>query len=118
MKIAFRKVSKDRSPFSLQIDSLEINGNFKKIKDNEVNLSLNIQGFIKHPCDICGEEFELECQESSTLLVSDGEYNGEELDVVESFDHYVNIDDIVKSEIESFKSDYHYCKKCQNKLKE
>ena len=118
MKIEFRKVSKQKSPFTMKIENLIVNGEINKLNAYEVKVSLNISGTLRHTCDRCGEEFDLKCMETSSLLISDGEYQGSEIDVIESFDHYIDIDYIVKSEIEAFKSDYHYCDLCKNNFKE
>ena len=118
MKVEFRKISRDTSPFSVDIDGLIVSGSFRKVREREVEVFYKMSGCIVHNCDICGEKFYLDCDESSTLLVSDGEYDGSELDVVETFDHCVDIDYIVNSELEAFKSDYHYCDTCKNNLKE
>ena len=118
MRVEFRKISKEESPFTKKIDNLTVTGYMKKLRDNEVKVSLNINGILKHNCDSCGKEFDLVCLETPTLLISDGEYKGSQIDVIESFDHYIDIDYIIKSEIEAFKSDYHYCDLCENKFKE
>ena len=118
MKIEFRKVPYNSSPFSIKIEDISIDGSFKKIRTDEVEIKLDMHGSTKHICDICGEEFDLICDEKSTLIISDGEYSGDEIDVIETFDHYVDIDYIIESEIEAYKSDYHYCENCKNKMKE
>ena len=118
MKVEFRKVSRNNSPFTIKIENITVNGFFKKLREYEVEVFYDMQGSIKHTCDRCGEDFDLICNQSSTLLISDGEYSGQELDVIESFDHNIDIDYIINSELEAFKSDYHYCEKCINNIKE
>jgi len=118
MKIEFRKISKDPKDFSLKKDGLEFYGSFKKNSRGLVEISLNMKGNLEHNCDLCADEFTLEIAQKADILVCDGVYKGNELDVYESFDHYVDFDKIIQSEIEAFKSDYHYCKNCIENFKE
>jgi uncharacterized metal-binding protein YceD (DUF177 family) len=118
MKIEFRKIVPDKKPFSFEKGGVVFDGSFKKISSSVVEIDLNFSGSFVHSCDGCAEDFELSVDETSKLFVSDGVYSGDELDVYESFDHFVDFDKICESELETFKSDYHYCKKCVNKFKE
>lgn len=55
------------------------------------------------------------------LILSDGYYKdkpGELCDVIEFFEGEIDLDEIIQSEIESFKSDYFYCENCRNLIKE
>ena len=55
--------------------------------------------------------------EEIEFFISDGIYEDEnsiELDVVESFDGIADIDELLNSEIELIKSDYHSCKECES----
>lgn len=45
--------------------------------------------------------------------MADGCFEGEDLDVIEVFDHCVDFDAVVSGEIEAYRSDYHICKKCK-----
>ena len=51
------------------------------------------------------------------VFASEGLYEdneGEELlNVIEFFDGSIDIDTMLQSEIEAFKSDYHYCGQCE-----
>jgi len=113
MKIEFRKVVRKKSPFCLDFESLAINGNFKKISNSIVEIEFKIDGYLTHPCDICAEDFELLFDESLKLSISDGDYCGDDMNVLEIYNHFIDFDEIVGSEIEALKSDYHYCDKCK-----
>ena len=55
--------------------------------------------------------------EDVNLILSDGIYKDEEEnldDAVEFFDGFINLEEVLTSEIEAFKSDYFYCEKCKN----
>ena len=118
MRVEFRKVSSASTPFSLENDGVECSGDFKKLSSGMIEINLKIEGQLLHNCDGCLEEFELIIDETSKLLVSDGVYSGDEIDVIESFDSFLDFEKIVQSELESIKSDYHYCEKCKNYFKE
>jgi len=118
LKIEFRKITRDKKPFLLQEGDLVFSGDFKKVTNSVVKVDYSIKGKIPHSCDGCAEDFELEIVETSSLEVSDGAYSGDEIDVFESFDGFVDFDEIFKSELEAIKSDYHYCKDCIENFKE
>ncbi|MCD8214026.1 MAG: hypothetical protein LUC34_08310 [Campylobacter sp.] len=51
------------------------------------------------------------------LFLSDGVYidvENELSDTIEFFDGNIDLQEVFKSEIESFKSDYFYCENCKN----
>ena len=51
------------------------------------------------------------------MLLSEGVFNDERhesLDVMEFFGTEVDLDEILRSETEAFKSDYFYCENCKN----
>ena len=70
----------------------------------------------KHTAPV-GESWEVSAVPSSVNIISNGIYKGKEEnleDVVEFFDGFVNLEEVLTSEIEAFKSDYFYCDKCKN----
>ena len=81
-------------------------------------VNLKAKGKLLHSCDGCLEDFELDLDETSKLLVSDGVYDGDDMDVIESFDSFLDFDKVARSELESIRSDYHYCENCKNNFKE
>jgi len=84
----------------------------------------SFQGEVKLVCDSCLEEYQEkvldnECQ----LWFSDGEFiypehTEDKKDVIEFFDGFINFDEVIRSEVESIKLDYHKCSKCQSKEEE
>ena len=80
-------------------------------------LEADLKGSVETECNICGEEFELPLDEKIKFFISDGLYKDDasiDLDVVESFDSFADIDELLNSEIELIKSDYNSCKNCKN----
>ncbi len=118
MRIEFRKIASEKKPFSLEKDGIVFEGDFKKISNSIVEINLKFNGILLHPCDGCAEDFKLSVDETSKLLVSDGVYSGDEINIYEVFDHFVDFENICESELETFKSDYHYCEKCIENFKE
>ena len=60
---------------------------------------------------------ELEIDEEVKFFISEGIYEDEndvELDVIESFNGVADIDELLSSEIELIKSDYHSCDECKH----
>ena len=104
-------------PFELNLDGLIFNGELGKTNQNLVSCKGKIVGEITHNCDRCGEDMNLKLDEDVNLILSDGIYKDEEEnldDAVEFFDGFINLEEVLTSEIEAFKSDYFYCEKCKN----
>jgi len=118
LKIEFRKITKDKKPFSIEKEGVVFSGSFKKVSNSIVEIDYSIKGNILHACDGCADDFELNICEKSLLEVSDGAYKGDNIDIFESFSGFVDFDEIFQSEIEAIKSDYHYCEKCIENFKE
>jgi len=118
MRIEFRKVGKDANSFELKDKELTFSGSFRRVSNSIVRLDYKLEGKLLHSCDGCAEDFELKICEESSLDVSDGRYNGDDIDVIETFDGFIDFDEIFQSEVESVKSDYHYCKNCIENFKE
>jgi hypothetical protein len=118
MKIEFRKITKDGSSFELKNDELLFSGSFKRVSNSIVKIDYKLKGKLLHSCDGCAEDFKLSICEESSLYISDGRYSGDSIDVIETFDGFINFDEIFQSEVETIKSDYHYCEKCIENFKE
>ncbi len=115
MKIEFRKISAHKSPFELENDLFSSKGSFRKLSADLVEIDFALNAQLLLVCDRCGQEHVLAIDEKMNLKVSDGSFEGEDLDVIENYDHIVDFDSIISGEIEAIKSDYHYCEKC-NKI--
>ena len=115
MKIALIKVKSLEIPFEVKADSLSMSGFLKPKSKSLIQLDATIDGKLELSCDRCGEAFDEALHETLTLLVSDGAYEdiNNDFDIVECFDGFVNVDEILASEINLYKSDYHYCSQCK-----
>jgi uncharacterized metal-binding protein YceD (DUF177 family) len=115
MKIAFRKLSSQPLHFEENSDNAHFSGDLILKKSNLAQLNGTITGSIVIPCDMCAEEVEKPLDESITFYVSDGIYEGNdaEMDVVEIDQSMIDLEELLKSEIELIKSDYFCCENCE-----
>jgi uncharacterized metal-binding protein YceD (DUF177 family) len=72
-----------------------------------------LKGKVKVECIKCLEEFEKEIDEDIKLKIVKPPYEGfdEEYDIVEM--EKFDIEEFLKSEVESIKNDYNVCPKCE-----
>ncbi len=112
MKIAFRKISSQKTDFSVSYDTITFTGTFKR-DSKYVDIEAEIVGEIEVLCDRCGAEMPLLLDEKVAIKVSDGYDEGDDLDIIESHDSHVDFDQIAASEIEALKAEYHYCTQCK-----
>ncbi|MBR8465059.1 hypothetical protein KDE13_01605 [Campylobacter sp. faydin G-140] len=117
MKISFLKVTPQNFDFMISDSELKFSGILKKIDIKSVKCIGKIEGNTPHNCDRCGVDINLVLNEPVELILSDGIYkdiDNKLCDVVEFFDGSIDLDEVFKSEVEAFKSDYFYCKNCKN----
>jgi len=115
MGILFSKVTSSPKEYRSSIDGIEIVCDLSQGRANLVNASSSIKGDLTLQCDRCMEYFDIKIEEDAQLILSDGEYRGNDsLDVVEFFDGQIDLKDLLESEIQSLKNDYHLCASCQD----
>ena len=113
MKIEFRKIPYQESPFSITHKKILFEGSFKRDSSRLVSVNSLLSGQISLQCDRCGEDFIENIYEPLVFKVSDGNFSGEDIDIIECENSIIDFDEIVISEIEAIKSDYHYCDTCK-----
>ncbi len=114
MKIAFRKIPPQNTPFEINYTDFSFKGNFKR-DSKFVDIVGKIVGEVTLPCDRCGADMDLFFDEEVSVKVSDGYYEGEDLDMIENHESQVDFEEIARSEIEALKAEYHYCETCKNR---
>jgi len=116
MKIAFQKIKSQETPFEIIKDSVNFTGTLKFEKRNIIRMLATLDATFDRQCDRCGEDVSFTHKEDLNLLISDGPYEDDanQLDVIEFFDGFIILDDIIESEINLVKSDYFYCNSCQS----
>ena len=117
MKVLLRKVTKTPLDFEVKSNEITFKGYLEYHAGKLILLKANLTGLLEKPCDICAEKFTMPLNEEIEFFISDGMYeddNSIELDVVESFDGNADIDELLNSEIELIRSDYHSCDECKH----
>jgi len=112
-----RKVTKTPLDFEVVSDEITFKGCLEYHSAKLILLKAKISGTLLKSCDICAEDFNLEVDEDVEFFINDGIFEDDgsiELDVVESFDGNIDIEELLNSEIELIKSDYHACADCKN----
>ena len=116
MKITLRKVTQTPLDFQVRSNKITFKGYLEYHSGKLILLKALLSGSLEKACDVCAQEFKMPVDEKIEFFISDGMYeddNSIELDVVESFDGVADIDELLSSEIELIKSDYHSCKNCK-----
>ncbi len=117
MKVLLRKVTKRPLDFDLKSDEITFKGYLEYHSGNLVLLRAKLSGSLEKPCDICAKDFKLLVDEDIEFFISDGLFEDDgsiKLDLIESFDGFANIDELLHSEIELIRSDYHRCDDCKD----
>ena len=114
MKIEFRKVPQTTKELVVDYNSVKIEGTFCKISQSLVKVDAVLLGNTDIDCCRCGIAEVIEVDEELHLLLSDGVYKKDESDylVIEIEDSLINFEDIIESELNSIRSDYHICDDC------
>jgi len=115
LKIVLRKVTKTPLDFEIKSNEITLKGYLQYHAGKLILLEADLKGFTDTECSKCGEEFKLSVDEQPKFFISDGIYeddNSIDLDVVESFESSLDLDELLLSEIELVKSDYHSCENC------
>lgn len=115
MRVHLRKVTKTPLDFEIKSDEITFKGYLEYHSGKLIFLKADIKGFLLKDCDICAEEFKLKVNEEVEFFISDGIYTDDneiDFDVVESLDGMADLEEILNSEIELIKSDYHSCDNC------
>ena len=117
MKVNLRKVTKTPLDFEVKSDEITFKGFLQYDAGKLILLKAKLSGLINLDCSSCANEFNKQIDEDVEFFISDGLYQDESntlLDVVESFDSTIDIDELLNSEIELYKSDYNNCPECAN----
>ncbi|MDQ7068487.1 MAG: hypothetical protein Q9M40_11210 [Sulfurimonas sp.] len=117
MKVVLRRVTKTPLDFDVKSNEITFKGYLQYHGGKLILLKANLKGTTLKDCDICAEELIMPLDENIEFFISDGIYKDEdgiELDVIESFNGEVEIEELLHSEIELIRSDYHSCDECKN----
>jgi len=118
MKIGFAKVGNKAIPFEITKGKLNFSGTLSKFSRYLIELEAKITGELLIPCDICADEFTNPVNESVKFHLSDGlsKVENDSLeDIVEIENSMIDLDELLDSEIELYKSNYFSCDLCKDK---
>lgn len=115
MKIVFDKIGSTAKPIGLSSEGVKLEGTLKKSGYHQVTLDARMSGSIELSCDRCGDTYEYEIDNMLKLKLSDLiTEDKDDLDIIEFLDGEIDLSYILKSEITTIESSYHYCEKCDN----
>ena len=114
MKIEFNKVLFQEKKINFQVNTVELNGLFSRIKPDMVKFDANLEGKIKTICHRCGKHIDVKISEGIIYMISDGIYigNSSKESVIEVTNGIIDFKEIIESEIVSINNDYHVCGSC------
>jgi len=117
LRIELKKIPFNEKEFETSFKNISLKGIFYKENPNIAKIEANLTGYIEVNCNRCANSFTRDIDENLKLIITDKIYNGfdEDYDVIEIFSNIIDFDDIITSEIESFKLDFeNICDKCKN----
>ena len=118
MKIEFRKIPLQDTEFEISSNSVKFLGTFSKISSKLAKINSKLSGNCDVDCCKCGITFDVPVDTDIEFLLSDGIYssesNDEELVIIEVEDHLLDFNEVLHSELESLRSEYHVCDNCKS----
>ena len=114
MIVTLRKVGRTPLDFEIKSDEITFKGYLEYHAGKLILLKADLKGLVCADCSTCGEVFDQKIDEKVEFFISDGLYDGENIntDVVESFTSTADLNELLISGIELIKSDYHSCENC------
>jgi len=117
MNIQLRKVTSTPIDFEIKSENIAFKGFLQYHSGKLILLHANLSGAMEIECDTCATKFELPLSNDIEFFISDGIYEDEdgiELDVVEALNGSVDMEELLASELELIRSDYHSCPNCKD----
>jgi uncharacterized metal-binding protein YceD (DUF177 family) len=95
------------------VNGLTLKGESRKTKDGSIIIEGTLNGEIEVECIKCLKNYKKVINEEINFKIVKPPYKGfdEKYDIIEM--ENFNIEDVLKSEIESVKNDYNICESCQ-----
>lgn len=123
MKILFKSITPQAKKVDhrLSSDGFDIILKAQLLRKDSVFVQLNahFEGKITLECDSCAEDYEEDIKQEVLFYLADRVVKREQLsdsemgcDIIEFPDGSINIDEIIISEVNAIKLDYHKCKNC------
>ena len=113
MKIVFDKIGHSPKPFHLEEEGVVFDGDLQQIRKHIITLTGGMDGAVGVVCNRCGEPFDVALVAPLRLKISDQiAEDKDDLDIIEFLDGEIDLSFILLSEINTLKSEYHYCDQC------
>lgn len=123
MKIPFQNVGQQPKHVTVALKEegfdITLEGSLSKKRQDRVELEATVKGTIELECDMCAESYTSHIDEKVTFTLTDRPYraaddNGEEqdYDIIEFLDGIIDLNEIILSEVNAIKYDYHKCTNC------
>lgn len=124
MAIPFRSITATPKPVEAHLQGedfdITLQGELKKELGGVVRLTASIAGTADLACDLCAENFVENIDERIKLTITDMPYKHHDkpdeesdYDIIEVLDGMIDLDEIIQSEINSIRLDYHKCPNCK-----
>jgi len=115
VKIDFDKIGSLNKDFSYSSDGVSLIGTLTKLSYHRISLKAKLSGSIDIDCSRCAESIKYILDSNLTFTISDELIKTtDDLNIIEFLDGVIDIKYILDSEINSIKSSYIYCKKCDD----
>jgi uncharacterized metal-binding protein YceD (DUF177 family) len=115
MKIVFDKIVSTAIPVELASEGVFFTGTLKKSAYHQVTLDGKMTGSIELTCDRCGVTYNSTVDNPLCLKLSDIiSEDKDDLDIIEFLDGEIDMEYILQSELNTFRSTYNYCDSCSN----
>ncbi len=113
MQIVFDKIGNTPKPLEQSIDGVRLKGTLTKERFHKVLLDSHLDGEIELCCDRCGKSYQYIFDDTLNLTITDEAIEDkDDLDIIEFLDGIIDIDFIIKSEINAIEGSFHYCEDC------
>ena len=113
MQIVFDKIGHTPKPLEQSIDGVRLKGTLTKERFHKVLLDSHLDGEIELCCDRCGKDYQHIFDDELRLTITDEAIEDkDDLDIIEFLDGIIDIDFIIKSEINAIEGSFHYCDDC------
>ena len=113
MQIVFDKIGHTPKPLEQSIDGVRLKGTLTKERFHKVLLDSHLDGEIELCCDRCGKSYQYIFDDELRLTITDEAIEDkDDLDIIEFLDGIIDIDFIIKSEINAIEGSFHYCDDC------
>jgi uncharacterized metal-binding protein YceD (DUF177 family) len=123
MKIPFQNIGSQPKSVNRTLEGEDFNvaldGSLTRKGLGMARLNGDLKGSIQLICDRCGEPFVYHVDEKVTLKITDAPHKSSEglgdeqdYDIIEFLDGIIDLDEIIISEVNAIKFDYHKCENC------